>query len=767
MNPDIHHPPTTMLVRRDSMMNDLSGRPVHEIDGSAGTGELQTYFNVVVDHLLLILSVALIVGAAGLLYAFGSQSVYESNMTLLIEETSPNATKNVLSEASSLFETKKSTVAEMELLRSRTVIGPVVDTLRLSVHVQPKYFPLVGAALASLSDGELARPGIFGYGGYAWGAERAQVSSFNAQGALQQRTFVITATGDTTYRLSDTRDRFAWHGRVGVPLRGKLGGLDLEVQVARLEALPGAQFLLRSVSKQGLIAGIQRSLQIAEQGKQSGLIEVRLQGESAGQVQAVLDETAREYLRQSGARRLANAEQSLKFLDAQLVTLRAQLDKSDAHYSQFRHRHGTVSLADEARVGVEQAAAAKARRAELQQRKTDLQTRYGERHPLLLAVNDQLQQMERAAGADEEAIRVLPALEQDELKIIRDNKVKSELYAALSNTAEQLRILSASKTNTVRLVDPPTLPEAPVKPNRPLIVGAAVLLGLFLGMAAAFLKRAVCAGIEGPKAIKKLVGGRVVQVTIPRSSYQQVLMKQAGRGSGAIPMLARVAPEDPAIEALRGFRAALQFSMPRFRNNIVMITAPTARLGKSFVAANGATVLAASGQRVLLIDADLRAGHLHRYFGNHRSGTEPSPGLCEALGGAAALDTVIRRGVMKNLDFIACGTWPHNMSELLTTAQFGTLLASVSQNYDVVLIDAPQVLGVADALTIGAHAGAVFLLARAGTTSADDLDESLKRLRQAGIAPEGILFNDVRLRRGASDYHYKAGKVRQPIDCAS
>lgn len=749
------------------MANEPPARPAPELEHSTGAGELQTYFNVIFDHLFLILAVALVAGAAGVMYALGSKPVYESNLTLLIEESSPNATNNILSAASSLVETKKSTVAEMELLRSRTVIGPVVDRLRLSIDVQPKYFPLIGAAIASLRGGELSRPGIFGhggYGGYVWGGEQAEVSAFDAQGALRQRTYVITATGNNGYRLSDDQQRFAWDGRVGVPLRGKIGALGLELQVARLDARPGAQFLLRSVSRQGVIAAIQRSLHIAEQGKQSGLVEVRLQGEDAELVRAVLDETAREYLRQSGARRLENAEKSLQFLDAQLLTLRAQLDQSDAHYSQFRNRHGTVSLSDEARVGVEQAAAARVRRAELQQKKAELQTRYGDSHPLLVAVNDQLQQMDVAAHADGLSIRSLPALAQDELRITRDNKVKSELYAALSNTAEQLRILAASKTDNVRLVDAPTLPEGPIKPNRPLIVGAAVMLGLFLGLAAAFLKRAVSPGIECPKAIKKLLGAKVVQVSIPRSSYQQVLIKQAERGSGQIPMLARLAPEDPAIEALRGFRAALQFSMPRFRNNIVMLTAPTARLGKSFVAANGATVIAASGKRVLLIDADLRAGHLHRYFGN-----DPSPGLCEAVGGAVAPDTVIWRGVMKNLDFIPSGSWPHNASELLTGGQFASLLASVSQNYDVVLIDAPPVLGLADALIIGAHAGAVFLLARAGTTSADELDESLKRLNQAGITPEGILLNDVRLRRGTPGYQsrHQAGKMRPPIDCAS
>lgn len=786
MTPEIHPHSSTQIMRRDTVMTEHVERAAPAMDGATGTNELKTYFNVIIDNLVLILGVALVVGVAGVLYALGSKPLFEANMTLLVQESSPHGARNILSEASSMFETKTATVAEMELLRSRVVIGPVVETLRLAVDIQPRRFPVIGAAIAQARGDRLSRPGLFGYGGYAWGAEKLAVSVFKAPGALRQRTFVITATGVNAFRLSDDAHSFAWEGRVGVPLRGKIGGHDLEVQVERLDAEAGAQFLLSSLSKQRLVEGIQAALQISEQGKQSGLVDVRLQGQDPVLVRAILEELAHEYLRQSVARRRADAERSLAFLDAQVSALRAQLDQSDAQYSQLRHRQGTVNLADEARIGVEQAAAAKARLAELQQKKIELLTRYGDKHPQLVAVNDQLAQMELSARLDGEAIKALPALEQDELSITRDNKVKSELYAALSNTAQQLRMLTASQTSNVRLVDAPTLPEGPIKPNRSLMIAVAVMLGLFLGMVVAFIKRAMAPSLC-PKAIKKLLGAKAVQLSIPHSSCQQQLLKQAERASGAvragplgagllragpfragpfragpIPMLARVAPEDPAIEALRGFRAALQFSLPHFRNNIVMITGATAGLGKSFISANGATVIAASGKKVLLIDADLRAGHLHRYFGDRHT-----PGLCEAVSGAMAPDAVICREVMKNLDFIPTGTWPRNPSEFLTEASFGSLLASLSASYDLVIIDAPAVLGMADALIIGAHAGAVFLLARAGMTSEDEIQESLKCLNQAGIAPEGILYNDVPVRRGTPEYRSRSRPTQQPIHCVS
>jgi tyrosine-protein kinase Etk/Wzc len=730
--------------------------PASEAGAPADAGEFRTYFNVLVANRWLILLMACALGALGFLYALSVQSVYEANMTFQVEETSPNASKNVLSEASSLYESKSVTVAEMELLRSRMVLAPVVAALRLDIDVQPMYFPVGGAALARIRSNLLPVAGLSGMGGYAWGDEALVLAAFDVGGTLQGRTFVVTATGRDTYRLSDEQGSFAWHGRVGVPLHGEVGGVRAVMHVATLRAAPGTRFKVRTVSAQAAIARIQGGLRIAEQGKQSGVVDVRLEGNDPVLVHGVLREMAREYLRQAVARKREDAEKSLAFIDAQLIPLRSQLVRSEALYAQFQHRHGTVNLADETRVGVEQAAAARARYAALLQKKADMASKFTDQHPVMIGIDNQLREMARAARADAQAINALAAIEQDEMSLSRDIKAKSELYNALTATAQQLRILVASQSSNVRLIDAPAVPEAPVKPNRPLIVSGAVMAGLLLGMLTGFVRRAVFAGLDGPETVEKLLGTKVMHVSIPHSSFQRHLCRQAERGERQIPMLARVAPEDPAIEALRAFRAALQYALPRFRNNIVMLTAPRAGLGKSFLSANCATVIAASGKRVLLIDADTRDGQLHRYFGN-----DATPGLRDVLCGAVPVGKAIRYAVSTNLDFMSAGTAPSHATDLLTNANCAALLATVSERYDLVLVDAPRVLGVADALILGAHAGAVFLLVRAGMTTADEVTEAIMRLNQAGIVPEGILFNDLRKRRGLPDYHSKAMPARQ------
>ncbi|MES2296657.1 MAG: polysaccharide biosynthesis tyrosine autokinase [Pseudomonadota bacterium] len=725
-------------------------------DGDEADVALSSYLRVLHEQRWLIATITMAIVAAAALYAVLATPVYEANMLIHVEEQTPNASKNILNEVSSLFETKKAAIAEMELLRSRMVIAPAVTRLRLYIDAQPKYFPIAAAWLAQHPGKGLSTPGLFGYGGYAWAAEKIEVPLFDVGSALQNREFSLTALEGQRYRLEQVERGIVLEGVVGRTLSAHTSDGDLALRVDALQGLPGAQFRLRRSSVLSAIENVQTAMLISEQGKQSGVIEVRLQGRNAPLAQAILGEIGREYMRQNLARKTEEAEKSLAFLNTQLPELKRQLEQSESEYNQFRHRHGTIDLGEEAKISLQQAAAAKTRRIELMQKRTELLTRFTDAHPTLIGLNRQIRDLDEEMRNIANHIQSLPLLEQDEVRLTRDIKVNTDLYTALSNTAQQLRIISVGKVSNVRMVDAPMLPERPLKPNRPLILGAALVAGLCAGLVAAFARKAMQAGIDDPAKIEQLLGARVVYATIPHSANQDKLVRQADGDFRKVPLLAKVLPEDLTIESLRSLRAALQFSLPHFRNNIVMIGGPTSGLGKSFISANFASVLAASGKRVLLIDTDLRNGHLHDYFGSARQ-----RGLSDAINGALRVDQVIRREVMPNLDFISTGNLPANRAEFLMHPNFGALLAALAANYDVVLLDPPPILAVADALIIGAHAGAVFVLVRAGLSTEGEIKEAIKRLNHAGIAPQGILFNDLALRLGNYGYQYKYGHISE------
>jgi tyrosine-protein kinase Etk/Wzc len=712
--------------------------------------ELSSFLGVLRDNARLILAIACAVTLAAVAYALLARPVYEASMLIHVEELNPAAAKNPLNEMSSMFETKKATTAEMELLRSRAVIGPAVERFKLYIESRPDVFPVVGRLLRQLRPGRLSQPGLFGFGGYVWGAERIDIAQFNVPPAMFNREFVITSLGEQRFSAYEPVSNIVFYGTAGPLLRAETDAGVIELQVARLDGLPGARFFARRQSAMASIRKLQRSLIVSEQGKQSGVIEARLEGGSAELVNATLLEIGQQYMAQNLARKSQDADQSLAFLERQLPKLKAKLESTEGAYNRFRNANGTVDFAEEARLSLQQAAAAKQRRTELQQKKAELLTRFTVRHPMVAAVNGQLQQVEQELGDVAQHIKTLPLLEQDALRLSREMKVDTDLYTALANTAQQLRIVSVGKSSNVRMVDAPMLSDEPVRPRRAMVVAVGLVCGLMLGVAGAFVRKSVQGGLDDPAHIEKLLGSRVVFASIPHSDAQEKLSRRGAQG-GRQPLLALDWPTDGAIEALRSFRASLQFSMPRFGNNVIMIAGPTSGLGKSFVSANFAAVMAASGKRVLLVDADVRNGRLHHLFGAGRE-----HGLCEAITGAMPLGHVIRRDVIDNLDFIPTGCLNARRPDLFMHIDVGMLLDTVRAQYDLVLVDSPPILALADSLVIGSHAGAVFLVARAGVSTEREITESIKRLNQAGVAPVGILFNDVKPR--LSGYGYKYGE---------
>jgi tyrosine-protein kinase Etk/Wzc len=287
-------------------------------DADPGALPWRAYFHTLLSRRWLIAAIAAVCTLAALAYALAARPVFEADMLLHVEEDSPNASKNILNDVSSLFETKKAAIAEMELLRSRLVVARAVDALRLYIQVRPRYFPLGGEWIAGRAGGALSTPGLFGHGGYVWGGEQIEVTRFELPESRYNQDFTITALGGARYRLGDGDGRVVLEGEAGRPAHAGGAAGPVELMVTRLHANAGARFTLRRGSRLGAIEQVQGALQIAEQGKQSGVIAVKLHGADPRQVFAILTEVGNEYMRQNLARRTEEAQKTLAFLDQQL-----------------------------------------------------------------------------------------------------------------------------------------------------------------------------------------------------------------------------------------------------------------------------------------------------------------------------------------------------------------------------------------------------------------------------------------------------------------
>ena len=713
---------------------------------------LSDYLSLLMEQRWLIASVALLVILVGTLYAYVATPQYETNLLVHVEEKGQREPKNILGEAGSMIDYKTPTAAEVELLRSRLVIARAVDRLRLYIDARPERAPLVGGLLASSGLAELF-PSLRGAFGYAWGRESIEIGDFTVPATLENRTFRLQALGDGKFRLTEPQSGVDTEGQVGQSLGVSTRAGLVSLRVNDMQAWPGASFALERRSRFAAIESVQTALSVAEIGKQSGVISATLKGTDAAQVYQLMTEIAREYMAQNSARRTEEADKSLAYLNQRLPELKQQLEQAEARYNQFRHVHGTVDLGEEGRLTLQRSSAARTRRVELEQRRSELLSRFTANHPAVVALEEQLKDIDREMRESASQLKQLPVLEQEMVRLARDVKVNNELYSALLSSAQQLQLIAIGKTSNVRLVDAPEKPERPVAPNRPRIIAVALFVGIFLGVMVAFLRRSLQTALQDPSEVERAFGVPVY-ASIPHSRLQQTLAARTG-DPARLPLLARIASMDVAIESLRGFRSALQFCMTQSKNHLVLITGPTEALGKSFLTVNLACVMAYSGKRVLLIDGDLRDGHLHRYFQLDRAF-----GLADLLAGAK-VDNDFRHSVMEQLDFISTGNLPPNPSELLLRPELAALIARLAPQYDLVLIDTAPLLAVADSLILGAHAGAIFVTVRAGVTRAADISESLKRLDRAGLSAKGLLFNDFTPRPGQYRYGYGQYARRQ------
>lgn len=714
--------------------------------------DLATYLDTLFDHRWLIASIALVISLLGAAYAFMVKPIYQANMVIQVED-SPNSSKNILGDMSSMFDVKTAATSEMEILRSRRVVSHAVDSLRLYINARPKYFPVVGAWLAGRNK-QLSEPGLFGYGGYAWGAEQIDVSAFNVPESLEDRVFVLTAGANGQFSLNDSEQDIELKGSAGSMLKAEVDGGSIELQVERLSAKPGVQFLLSASSRLDSINKLQNSLAISEKGKQSGILGITLEGTDPKLTTSILNEIGREYVRQNVERKSEEAEKSLTFLGNQLPDLKRQLEQSETKFNQFRNTSGTIDLGEEAKMLLQQSVSAQTKLLELKQKREELLVRFTTGHRDVAGIDSQMKEINGEMQSIAARIKKLPLLEQDVLRLTRDVKVNTDLYTALLNTAQQLRLVKAGKVGNVRLVDAAVAPKRPIKPNRPTVVAIAMLIGLFLGVVSAFIKKSLFGGIDDAHEIEQMLG-LTVYANIPHSKQQEGLYQQVHAKSRQMSVLAQIDPTDTAIESLRSFRTSLQFSMLDAKNNIVLITGPTPGLGKSFVSVNFAAVLAAAGKKVLLVDADLRKGYLHQYFGFDREN-----GLSDLVAGSCSLEHAVHKEVVKNVDFISTGNMPPNPSELLLHENIGRLLQSLSDSYDYVLIDTPPVLAVSDTLILAPYVGSVFMITRAGQSTIGDIKESVKRCSQTGIAVKGVIFNGIKHRPGGYGYGYKYGRYR-------
>ncbi len=708
------------------MSSTVTNKPASPDSDEIDLGRL---IGEIIDHRKLIISITAVFTVLAILYSLFATPIYQADALIQVEQKQGNALLNSLSQM--LPDSQPQSAPEIALLQSRMILGKTVDDLNLQAEITQKYFPILGRGWARLTG---LQPGTVSVG-----------RIYIAQQEGKIPTLILTVGENGNYKI--TGGGYDLHGHIGQLL--ETNGFSLLIN--DLQASPGTEFDVNYITWLDAINRLQQSFSAADQGKDTGMLNLTLIGSDPELIQKTLRSISDNYLAQNIDLQAAQDTKSLQFLDQELPQVRANLDSAEDKLSAYRKRSDSVDLNLQARSTLDQVVNVDNQLNQLTFREAEVSQLFTKDHPTYKALLEKRKTLQQEKEKLNQQVSGMPATQQEVLRLSRNVESGQAVYMQLLNRQQELNIAKNSAIGNVRIIDNAVTEPKPVKPKKILVVLIGIVLGGFISVGMVLLRVFLRRGIESPEQLEEL--GINVYASVPVSEWMarqtpKRSLKAKGKQKENTSFLAIDNPADLAIEAVRSLRTSLHFAMMEARNNVLMISGASPNAGKTFVTTNLAAVIAQGGQRVLFIDADMRKGYAHQIF-NHST----EHGLSDILSGKSTVAQGIKSVSGANFDFIARGAIPPNPAELLMHARLQQLIDWASENYDLVLVDTPPILAVTDAAVIGRYAGTTLLVARFEQNTAKEIEVSVRRFDQSGVEIKGCILNGV-IKKASSYYGY-------------
>lgn len=550
--------------------------------------------------------------------------------------------------------------------------------------------------------------------------------------------------------------------------------------------------------------------------RNSRLVDVTFRSSDPSLSARAANALAKQYIEQNLEFKFLATKEATDFLNARTADQRKALEQSEQALQKYREKTGAMALEDRQNIVVQRlsdlnAAVTRARteriekesihnqiRAiqndsaaldtfpailnnsfiqqlkgqlnELQRLRAQLAEKLGARHPEMLKAQSAIETTEARINA--EVQKVVQAVRNDFLAaqanerslqasldqqraeaqelnrasiqygvLQRDATSNQTMFSGLLERSRETGISGELKTSNIRVVDQAEAPSRPASPNKGMNLLLALFGGSFLGIALAFSFEYLDSRIKQPEQIKTHLG-------LPFLGMVPLFNPKETTGP---PLIGNGMPPEFA-EAFRGIRTNVLFSSADAGSKSIVVTSTGPGEGKSVVSANLAMSLAMAGQRVLLVDADMRRPKTHELFG-----VSLEPGLSNVMVGDAKASETVKRTLTPNLWLMAAGKHPPNPAELLGSRRFKDFMASLAEHFDWVIIDSPPVMAVTDASVVAHSATGVVFVVGAEMTTKGSAKAALEQLDSAKAKYVGGILNRVNVRRNHYYYarHYR------------
>jgi len=732
-------------------MNDVQSNILPQKSINFGTDELD--FRELLASLLrakkIILTCVLTCFLCSLLYVFIKTPLYQADILIQVQDKQNGLASNLTQDIANLMNANAQISpvdVQKSLITSRFILDPVIQNLGLDVIVQPHYMPILNWFFAKKGAETLVKPKL-GTSRYAWGGEKLVISNLTVPHSYEKKAqkLRLVAKTEDTYKLYGPKNELLLEGRVGELAKTSAANLpSISIKVENLTANPGTEFYLIKKSRSKVLETLAKRIAITDlgtsrTGNNTGILQIALTDKNPQTTVNILNAIAEVTVEKDIERKSAEAEKTYLFIEKQLPIAKHALETAETKLNKYRSKSGKIDLKLESQMLLSQLSATEQNIAQLRLQKAEMLQDYTSKHPFVGSVNDKIKGLEKDLGQMQMQLKKLPASDQIAVGLMRDVDVKNQLYLLLLNKLQEMRVLKAGTVSDVRILSLAEYPDDPIPTKPLLIIAAGIFLGLILGAGIVLLRKSFTQHVEDPYWIEQNFNISNLAI-VPHSKTQDKNVKQFSTGAiKQVPILAASQPQDMAIESMRSLRTSLQFMLPQADNNVISIMGLSPGIGKSFVSVNLAYVLADIGKKVLLIDGDIRKGHMHNYFGRSRNS-----GLTEVLNNKLSFAEAVVEANNANLHFLPTGNFIHNPSELLVQPKFKELIAEVSKLYDVVVIDTSPILAVTDGVLVAKHAATNLMVLGAAEHSKQEIEIGIRRLASNAIKLNGAVFNNKR-----------------------
>ncbi|MBE0445161.1 polysaccharide biosynthesis tyrosine autokinase [Psychrobacter sp. FME5] len=680
----------------------------------------------------------------GVLYSRYVNPTYKSDALIQVEEKSQGISA-LGSDISELIGSEVSKAqTETELIRSRMILEPVVNLLHLRIQLSDPNIGALYKIKSSNIDTQINKPE-----GVSLKTEdgEVEVSQFNVSQNYLNQPFTLTRSA-TGFVLSNGFDDFKGQLGKAHQFRGTDGQIHITVN-----DLPADGYAV-NITKQSLQTTTDRvnsALSVVEKGKQTGIIQLSMTGNNQQQTSLILKRIVLSYIDQNQSRGSEETTKTIAFMETQIPTLKKKLEDSEAIFNDFRKKYGTIDVGKEAELLLGENSQIDVQLNELKLKKADLTTYYTDEHPLVVQINDQLAVLNARKQEIDNTIAGLPEIQREFLQLSADTTINREIYLTLLKNYEQLKIVKAGQIGFARVIDLPISTFRAIAPKKLQIMILAMLLGAMLGTMLVLLKNMLRNVVKDPERLEMKTGIPVI-ATIPRSALLTRLRKNKKSQNR---LLAHADNNSLSYEAIKSLRTNLMFGMTTVgkvgqRAKVILIAGESPGVGKSFISSNLTEVFSQLDKKVLIIDADMRLGELHKMFNMTQDN-----GLGDYLAQQIALTTVIHPTTLDNIDFIPRGQHPHNPSSLLSGDKFEQMMTELNEHYDYIVIDSPPILAASDAMIMSHYADKVLMVTRYDQSIEGQVAYAVKQMNKANVQVDGIILNDVQQGLMSKySYHY-------------